>query len=94
MVVSGDLLRGNMNKKFTIEACSDCDFEGMVVDVCYDMETIASINYDKGIDNLEIRLSDSLYTKGNIGFPLEIFLQVLEKAKKIATRYAKEDSEG
>ena len=43
-----------MREGFSLEICSDLDFEGMVIDISYNMETIASINYDKGIDNMEI----------------------------------------
>lgn len=49
-----DLLNMVVNKGFCIKLCSDLDFEGMVVDVCFDDRTVATINYDKGIDNLKV----------------------------------------
>ncbi|MBS0605617.1 MAG: hypothetical protein KF898_04065 [Parachlamydiales bacterium] len=77
-----------MNEKFSIEMCSDLDYEGMVVDVSYDMETIASINYDKGIDNIEIEVYP---ISGKLKFPLDDFFLVLEKSKQLAVKCAKED---
>lgn len=68
--------------------CSDLDYEGMVVDVSYDMETIASINYDKGIDNIEIEVYP---ISEKLKFPLDDFFLVLEKAKQLAVKCAKED---
>lgn len=35
-------------KKFNIELSSDLDFEGMVVEVCFDNQVIATCNYEKG----------------------------------------------
>lgn len=80
-----------MNSRFLIEICSDVDFEGMVVDVSYDMQTIASINYDKGVNSMEIEIAP--YSNGDkkTVFPLTDFLEVLERAKKIALRCAQED---
>lgn len=68
--------------------CSDLDFEGMVIDISYDMETIASINYDKGIDNIEIEMCP---ISEKIMFPLDDFFLALEKAKQLAIKCAKED---
>jgi hypothetical protein len=85
------LLKNNMNKKFSIEMCSDLDYDGMVIDISYDMETIASINYDKGIDSMEIEMHA---ISKNLLFPLNDFFHVLEKAKQLATKCAKEDQIG
>ena len=79
-----------MNKKLSIELCGDLDFEGMVIDVTYNKETIASINYEKGIDNMEIEIPPK---PENFVFPLDDFLLILEKAKKLAIKCAKEDEE-
>ncbi len=79
-----------MNKNFSIELCGDLDFEGMVVDVTYNKETIASINYEKGIDNIEIEIPSK---PEKCVFPLTDFFLILEKAKKLAIKCAKEDEE-
>ena len=60
----------------------------MVIDISYNTELIASINYDKGIDNMEIEMhsrSEKLF------FPLDGFFVALEKAKQLAKKCAKED---
>jgi len=41
---------------FSIELCGGLDFEGMVIDVTYNKETVAYINYENGIDNIEIEI--------------------------------------
>lgn len=79
-----------MNSKLSIELCGDLDFEGMLLDITYNGEAIASINYEEGIDNMEIEL---LPKSEEIVFPLEEFLLVLEKAKKLAIKCAKEDED-
>jgi hypothetical protein len=48
-----------MKKKFLIETCSDLNYEGMVIDISFDSQRIAMINYDKGIDNMEIEILSS-----------------------------------
>ncbi|MCB1107783.1 MAG: hypothetical protein KDK76_06785 [Chlamydiia bacterium] len=50
------MMRSTRNKGFSLELCSDLDFEGMVVDVNYDDHPIATGNYDKGVNNIEITL--------------------------------------
>jgi len=77
-----------MNKQFSIELSSDLDFEGMIIDVIYDTEPIASINYEKGLNKMEIELHP---TSENLLFPLNDFFLALEKAKKLAIKCAKED---
>ena len=67
-----------MNKKFSIEMCSDLDFEGMVID----------ISYEKGIDNMEIEIRPIL---DKLIFSLGDFFVALEKAKQLAIKCAKED---
>lgn len=80
-----------MNKKFSIEVCSDLDYEGMVIDVSYDMKNIASISYDNGINNIEIKILSRKEDGSRLIFPLEDFFIVLEKAKQLAIKCAKED---
>lgn len=77
-----------MNKKFSIEMCSDLDFEGMVIDISYNMETIASVNYDKGIDNIEIEIHP---ISEKLTFSLDDFFLAIERAKQLAIKCAKED---
>ena len=77
-----------MNKQFSIELSSNLDFEGMVVDILYDMKPIASINYEKGLNKMEVELYS---ISENLLFPLNDFFLVLEKAKKLAIKCAKED---
>ncbi len=60
----------------------------MVINISYDMETIASINYDKGIDNMEIEMRP---ISEKLLFPLDDFFPALEKAKQLAIKCAKED---
>lgn len=82
-----------MKKTFLIETCSDLNYEGMVVDITFDNQRIAMINYDKGIDNLEIEILPFGEEQSKCVFPLKDFLEILEKAKEIAIQCAKEDEE-
>lgn len=77
-----------MNKQFTIELCSDVDFEGMTVEILFDNQTIATLNYDKGIDNIEMEISENVE---KLAFPLQGFLTAVEKAKKLIIKCAEED---
>ncbi len=77
-----------MNNGFSIILCGDLDFEGMVIDVKYNMYKIASINYEKGVDQLEIEFFSN---SEKMVFPLQEFLITLEEAKKLAIQCAKED---
>lgn len=79
-----------MNSKLAVELFGDLDFEGMVINVTCSKETIASINYEKGIDKMEIKISAK---HDNSIFPLDDFLLILEKAKQLALKCAKEDEE-
>jgi hypothetical protein len=63
----------------------------MVIDINYDSLTIASINYDKGIDNMEIEFPSFGNNTQKLTFPLQDFLNVLEKAKKLTIQCAEED---
>ena len=76
-----------MNKGFSVELCGDLDFEGMVVDISYEKQPIVSINYDKGVNNIEIRM----FSMKAVTFSLNDFISVLENANKLAIKCAKED---
>ncbi len=78
-------------KKFNIELSSDLDFEGMVVNICFSNQEVAMLNYEKGIDNIEIQILSQNEDSQECIFPLQNFLNVLEKAKKLVIQCAKED---
>ncbi len=80
-----------MNKAFSIELCSDLDLEGMAIYINYNMQTIASINYDKGIDKMEMEIFPFGQGKDRMIFPVDDFIIALEKAKKLALKCAEED---
>jgi hypothetical protein len=82
-----------MKDKFTIEICGDVDLEGMLIYVNHDMQTIVSINYEKGIDQMEGEFFPNNIKTKNITLPLEDFISALEKGKKTALKCAKEDEE-
>ena len=44
------------------------------------------INYDKGIDNMEIEILSTGDESSRCVFPLNVFFEILEKAKAIAVR--------
>ena len=86
-----------MNKNFNLEISSDLDYEGMVVNIVYNtkntiffkesnkvvykQKTIAVLNQDRGIENIEIKI----YPPKNEdywGFSLADFLKILQKAKE------------
>ncbi|MGB7128303.1 MAG: hypothetical protein WBD50_04340 [Candidatus Rhabdochlamydia sp.] len=58
-----------INKKFRITLFSDLDFEGMVVDICFDNQVIAILNYEKGIDNIEIQILSQNTDSQELHFP-------------------------
>lgn len=81
-----------MNKGFYLEISSNKNYEGMVVEVSYDNYLIAEINYDKGINNLEIEFIPPAEEFSDKYFlPLDEFLIILNKAKLLALKCAKED---
>jgi hypothetical protein len=79
-----------MNRKITIELSSDLDFEGMVVDITIENSILLRLNYDKGINNIEMDLIPSESCK-NVSVALNDFLSALEKGKKLLTQCAAED---
>lgn len=79
-----------MKNRFTIELISDLDFEGMVVEISLGNQVIAQLNYDKGIDKIEMELCSEL-AEPNLIFPLSEFSHALERAKDILIRCYNED---
>ena len=80
-----------MTKGFTLELKGALDFEGMVIDICFDNQHIATGTYDKGIDKIEVEIlagSEGLVRKS---FPLDGFINIRESSKKLAIQCAKED---
>jgi hypothetical protein len=78
-----------MNDKFFIELISDLDFEGMVVEVIFKNQIVARLNYDKGIENIEMEISPC--RDMSLVFPLEEFLSTIERAKKLVVKCYEED---
>ncbi|MFA6119336.1 MAG: hypothetical protein WC688_05415 [Parachlamydiales bacterium] len=71
-----------MNKNFNLEICSDLNYEGLVVDISYKNDLIATLNQDKDIDNIEIKLY-SIKVGTSLKLSYKDFVDVLEKAKKL-----------
>ncbi len=82
-----------MEEGFCTKICSDVDLEGMVVFVCHDDQIIAEVTYEKGIDNMEIEIVFSREGFPKRIFSLDGFFQILEEAKQLAIKCAKEDEE-
>ncbi len=83
------LLKNNMNKKFTVEVCSDLDYEEMVADVSYENHIIATITQENGINNMEIELFPPEEPKKSWNFPLDDFVEVIAFAKKCLIKMQK-----
>lgn len=81
----------NVSKRFCIKLCSDVDFEGMVLDICFDDQPIAMVNYDKGINKIEIEVLSKRESSFNPIFYLQDFIDILEEAKILAIQCAEED---
>lgn len=91
MELSEGLLSMVMNKGFCAKILGDVDLEGMVILVCYDDHIIAEINYEKGIDNMEIEIVSPLEEFPKQVFSLDDFFKILEEAKQLAIKCSKED---
>lgn len=91
MELSEDLLSMVINSGFCTKILGDIDLEGMVIFVCYDDQIIAEVNYEKGVDNIEIDFLALKDDSHRYLFPLEDFLKILEQAKAMAIRCAKKD---
>ena len=79
-----------MKKKVCIELSSDLDYEGMVVNICHEHETIARVSYDKGITNMEIEFLPDDKTQHH-ALPLSEFLLLLGEAAQLAKECAEQD---
>lgn len=67
-----------MNNNFNLEICSDLDYEGMVVDISYKNDLVATLYSENGIE-IKLYPIQEEYLK----FSYEEFLDILEKAKKL-----------
>ena len=91
MELSGDSLSMVINKGFCTKILGDIDLEGMVILVCYDDQVIAEVNYEKGIDKMEIEIISSQEGFPKRVFSLDGFFKILEEARLLAMKCAKED---
>lgn len=68
-----------MDKKFSIEFCSDLDYEEMVADIYYDGHAIGMITQEDGIENMQIKIYQLLVN--TLDIPLDDYVATLLKAK-------------
>lgn len=66
---------------FKIRMCSDLDHEEIVADVCWNDHTLATINQDKGLENLEIELFPPPNQESWI-LPFDKMVEIFCEAKK------------
>jgi hypothetical protein len=81
----------DISKGFSTKILGDVDLKGMVILVCYDDQIIAEINYEKGIDNMEIEIVSSQEGFPRRNFSLDGFSKTLEEARQLAIKCAKQD---
>ena len=79
-----------MRDQFYLQMCSDLSYEGMVIDIRYEDKRIASVNYDKGVNNMEIEI----FQNQDCFYLLDDFMHILRDAKELAIKCAKEDGVG
>ena len=84
-----------MTKKnnFNLTLFSDLDLEGMAVEVCFKNQTIASVNYENGVENIEIEFFSKCGELLEKKFNLQDMIDILEAAKQLAIKCAKEDEQ-
>jgi len=74
-----------INKYLKVRLCNDLDYEGIVVDIVYKKATLATLNQDKGIENIEIKLYPPQLNK-HWEISYKNFIEILEEAKKNTIR--------
>ncbi len=75
------LLKGNMNKNFKVELCSDLEYEEMVIYISYQDNTLAILNQENGVENIEIKITSP--PKGSSwNFKFDDFLEILLFSKR------------
>lgn len=78
-------------KNIKIELSSDLDYEGMVVYLSIENREIAILNYDQGVDDLEVELLPLLSDQDKLELPLDELMNALQKAKEILLKCAEQD---
>lgn len=75
-----------MNKKFTIETCSDLDYNEIIAIVSYEEETVAIISQEEGIENAKIELFSNC-SDGSKNYDLNEFIFIINKAKEVLKKF-------
>jgi hypothetical protein len=76
------LLSGDMNKKFRVELSSDLEYEEMVVYVSWNQHPFAVLNYEKGIESMELELLPLPKGESSLAIPFEDCMEVFQFAKE------------
>lgn len=79
-----DLLSMDERNKLCTKILSDIDLEGMLILICFEDQILAEINYEKGIDKMEIEIIPPKEVSFQYKYSLEDFLQILDDAKQLA----------
>ena len=82
-----------INKEFRLQLFGDLNLKGMAIEITFHDSIIASINYEKGVNNIEIELFHFTIDDTRLIFPFDDFLHILKKAEQLAIKCAKEDEE-
>lgn len=72
-----------MGDDFRIRLCSDLDYEGMVVDVCWGNDTVAMLTHEDASSAIQITILFSPDAPSTWKFPLDKFVETIQAAKKI-----------
>ncbi|NGX43354.1 MAG: hypothetical protein K940chlam7_01649 [Chlamydiae bacterium] len=80
-----------MNRRFSVELCSDLDYDDMVVYISCDEIPLAILNCEKGVDHMELEMNCLPKNVHSIKFPLNDFLEVLSFAKLTLSTSQKND---
>lgn len=68
-----------MDKKFSIEFCSDLDYEEMVADIYYEGHAIGMLTQENGTENMKIKLYQ--ISVEVLEMPLDGYLETIVDAK-------------
>lgn len=70
-----------MSKKFSLEFCSDLEYEELVADIYFEQYSIAMVTQENGIDNMEIEIFSTDKSIKPWKLPLDAFIEILQQAK-------------